>query len=145
MLGAALLSKSRWWRTFFHVLLTLAIAYVLLSLVVMFLQRRMIYFPTRLTPAQEAHLAAQNGFLPWRNPAGQIIGWELPTKARSAGSVLILHGNAGCAVDRGYLADPIHAAAPLNVFILEYPGYGARAGSRVKRVFWRQRKRRLRR
>jgi uncharacterized protein len=43
--------------------------------------------------------------------------------------VLITHGNAGCALDRGYLAGPIHEAAPIDVYILEYPGYGARAGS----------------
>ena len=127
--------KANWWKSFVRVLLTLVIAYVVLSLAIMFLQRRMIYIPTRLTTAQESQLAAENGFVPWRNPAGEIIGWELPAKGTAAGTVLIVHGNAGCAVDRDYLADPIHAARPVNVFVLEYPGYGARAGSPSEKSF----------
>ncbi|MGB7768762.1 MAG: alpha/beta hydrolase [Verrucomicrobiia bacterium] len=128
-------SKTNWWELSLRVLFTLSIAYILLSLVLMFLQRRMLYFPTKLTPAQEARLAAENGFVPWRDPAGQIIGWELPAKGRSVGAVLIVHGNAGCAVDRSYLADPIHAAARVDVFVLEYPRYGARAGSPGEKSF----------
>jgi len=114
-------------------LLTLPVVYVLFVLVVMFLQRGMIYFPTRLAPNQAEQIAAENGFVPWRNKAGQIIGWELPAGAPSAVAVLIVHGNAGWACDRGYLAKPIHAAAPVKVFILEYPGYGAREGSPSER------------
>jgi pimeloyl-ACP methyl ester carboxylesterase len=48
---------------------------------------------------------------------------------------LITHGNAGCAIDRGYLAGPIHDAAPVDVYVLEYPGYGSRAGSPDKKSF----------
>jgi pimeloyl-ACP methyl ester carboxylesterase len=43
--------------------------------------------------------------------------------------VLVIHGNGGCALQRGYIAKPIHDAAALDVFILEFPGYGMRAGS----------------
>lgn len=127
--------KANWWKSFVRVLLTLVIGYVLLSLVVMLLQRRMIYVPTRLTSAEESQLAAQNGLVPWRDPGGEIIGWELPAKDTAAGTVLIVHGNAGCAADRGYFADPIQAAEPVNVFVLEYPGYGARTGSPSEKSF----------
>jgi len=129
-------STANWWKlAALRVLFALATGYILLSLVVMCLQRRMLYFPTRLTPAQEARLAAENGLVPWQSPAGQLIGWKLPAKTRSTGSVLIVHGNAGCAADRGYLASPIHAAASVDVFILEYPGYGSRAGSPGEKHF----------
>jgi hypothetical protein len=47
--------------------------------------------------------------------------------------MLIVHGNAGCAIDRSYLAQPVHDAEPVDVFVLEYPGYGARAGSPSKK------------
>lgn len=127
--------EANYWKSFVRVLLTLVIGYVSLSLVVMCLQRRMIYYPTRLPAAQEAQLAAGNGLVPWRDPAGETIGWELPAQGAATGSVLIVHGNAGCAVDRGYLANPIHAAEPVNVFILEYPGYGARGGSPSEKSF----------
>ena len=45
------------------------------------------------------------------------------------GSVLVVHGNAGSALDRQYFAQPIHEAASVDVYILEYPGYGSRDGS----------------
>lgn len=127
--------KAHWWKSFVRVLLTLVIGYFGLSLVVMLLQRRMIYYPTKLTAAHEAQIAAQNHFVPWRNPAGQLIGWELPANGTAVGTVLILHGNAGCAADRDYLANPIHAAKAVNVFVLEYPGYGSRAGSPSENSF----------
>ena len=120
--------KPNWWKPSLRVLLTLAIIYILFALVAMCLQRALIYFPTRLTPNQAEPAAAGNGFVPWRNQAGQIIGWKLPASAPSTGAVLIVHGNAGCALDRGYLAKPVHDAAPVDVFVLEYPGYGAREG-----------------
>ena len=116
-------------------LLTAVILYVLLALMVMLLQRRMIYFPTTLAADLALQHAAEEGFLAWRNKAGEIIGWRLPANAPATGAVLILHGNAGCAIQRNYLAQPIHAAAPVDVFVLEYPGYGARGGSPSLRSF----------
>jgi alpha-beta hydrolase superfamily lysophospholipase len=110
-------------------LLTLAIAYSLLVLGAAIFQRRLIYFPRTLPPALAEAAGAENGFVPWRNPAGQIVGWKLPADSSSTASVLICHGNAGCALDRGYLAGPIHTAASVDVYVLEYPGYGARGGA----------------
>jgi pimeloyl-ACP methyl ester carboxylesterase len=57
------------------------------------------------------------------------MGWKLPASSAPVGSILILHGNAGWALNRAYIAMPIHNAAPLDVYILEYPGFGARPGS----------------
>jgi uncharacterized protein len=96
-------------------------------------QRRLLYFPTKLPPALAVEEATASGFSPWKNSSGQIIGWELPANGTSIGSVLIIHGNAGCAIDRGYLAHPIHEAINADVFVLEYPGYGAREGSPGKK------------
>jgi uncharacterized protein len=117
------------------VLLTLVILYVLLALVVMFLQRGLIYFPTRVAANQAEAAAAENGFVPWRNPAGQIIGWKLASSTTATDAVLIVHGNGGCAFNRDYLAKPIQEAAPVEVFVLEYPGYGAREGSPSEHSF----------
>jgi len=115
---------------------TLAIIYLLLVAGVALFQRRLIYFPTKVTPALAEKLAAENGFVPWRNQAGEIIGWRLPASAAPTGSVLIVHGNAGCAFDRDYLAAPIHDAASVDVYVLEYPGYGARAGAPNRASFF---------
>lgn len=110
-------------------LLTLSLIYVSLALLVMIVQRRMIYFPTRIAPAAVENLARQRGFQAWRNSRGEIVGWRLPAAGPATGAVLIVHGNGGCALDRGYFAGPIHAAAAVDVYVLEYPGYGARGGA----------------
>jgi hypothetical protein len=107
----------------------LGIVYVLFVLAVMIFQRRLIYFPTKLSPEVAGQIAAKEGFQPWWNKEGQTIGWWMSRSASSTGSVLIVHGNAGCALDREYFATPIRAVAPVDIFILEYPGYGAREGS----------------
>jgi pimeloyl-ACP methyl ester carboxylesterase len=121
--------RSKWQKSIFRVLLTLVIIYILFALVVMFLQRRLIYFPTKIPADVIESVAAEHGFIPWKNPTGRIIGWKIPAGGTATGSVLIVHGNAGCALGRDYLARPIHDAAPVDVFVLEYPGYGAREGS----------------
>jgi pimeloyl-ACP methyl ester carboxylesterase len=123
---------SAWKTKLRRMLLTLGIVYGLLLVAGCAWQRKLLYFPTRLTPAGASQLAAQEGFVPWQNLSGEIIGWRIPAAATPTGSVLIVHGNGGCALNRGYIARPIHEAGPLEVFVLEYPGYGARAGSSSK-------------
>jgi pimeloyl-ACP methyl ester carboxylesterase len=110
-------------------LATIVIAYGLLLICGWALQRRLLYFPTRLAPGDAEQSAAAEGFIPWRNSNGDIIGWKLPSTSPPTGSLLIVHGNAGCATDRGYIAQPIHEAVAQDVFVLEYPGYGARGGA----------------
>ena len=107
------------------------IAVGLLFLALLIFQRRLIYFPTKIPAAVIGQVAREHGFSPWKNVAGEIIGWQVPAGGAATGSVLIVHGNAGCAVGRDYLAQPIHQAAEgrLDVFVLEYPGYGARTGA----------------
>jgi len=114
-------------------LLKLVLVYVLFALAVALFQRRLIYVPTRLDPEQANRLSRQEGFQEWRNASGEIIGWRLPASGSTSGSVLIAHGNAGSALHRSYLARPIHEAAPVDVYVLEYPGYGTRAGSPSER------------
>jgi len=112
-----------------QILLTLLALYVLLALFVMLVQRKLIYFPTKLSGEAASQLARQQGFMPWRDATGVIVGWHWPAKVAATASVLIAHGNAGSALNRGYIAEPIHAVGDVDVFVLEYPGYGARAGS----------------
>jgi pimeloyl-ACP methyl ester carboxylesterase len=119
-------------RRFIRLLQLLVIAYLLVVLAALIFQRRLLYFPEKISAEAVVRAASEHGFVPWKNPAGQIIGWEIMAGGASTGSVLIVHGNAGCAIDRDYLARPIHDAAGVDVFVLEYPGYGARAGSPSK-------------
>ena len=108
---------------------TLFIGYALIVLVAAVYQRRLIYFPTKFSPQLALGVAKQNGFAPWLDGSREIVGWKLAADRLSLGSVLVTHGNAGCALDRDYLAKRIHAGLPLDVYLLEYPGYGARDGT----------------
>jgi pimeloyl-ACP methyl ester carboxylesterase len=97
-------------------------------------QRSMIYFPSRHDSASLARDAAARGFEPWTNPAGATIGYRSlpdPSDSRPPAAVLVTHGNAGYALHRADYAAILRAAAPghgLSVYLLEYPGYGARSG-----------------
>ena len=118
-----------------RVLRTLVLTYVVACVAGCAWQRKLIYFPTTLAPDRVEAIASKRGFVPWKNSVGQIIGWHLPASGTATGAVLIVHGNAGSALDRGYIAKPIHEAASVDVFILEYPGYGARPGSPSQKSF----------
>jgi uncharacterized protein len=98
-------------------------------------QRSMIYFPSKKEfPALEREATAQ-GFEPWKNPANQTIGYRnltAPDDPRPSANILITHGNAGYALHRTEYAKILRTAAPqhaLSIYILEYPGYGARTGT----------------
>jgi len=114
-------------------LIIVATAYVLLCTCYWALQRKLLYLPTKFSADGIEAVADNSGFLPWKNPAGEIIGWQMPAHTNAMVSVLIVHGNAGCALNRDYLAQPIHDAADADVYVLEYPGFGARAGSPSKK------------
>ena len=107
----------------------IAVGYATVILTVGCMQRRLLYHPPELGPAEAGRLAERFRFQPWTNLAGLRIGWFRPgTRGSAAGSVLITHGNAGAAVKRAYLADPIQAATSLDVYVLEYPGFAGRPG-----------------
>jgi len=104
-------------------------------------QRSMIYYPARNDAELLKQDACHKGFMPWTNSAGQIIGYcslAAPDDARPPAAVLITHGNAGYAIHRADYAQLLRAAAPdraLSVYILEYPGYGARPGQPSQHEF----------
>lgn len=104
----------------------LAVAVLGLATLALF-QRRLLYFPAPAEDAASLAAAAQLGVEPWRDARGTLRGWRRATPGARA-RVLVLHGNAGTALDRlGYVA----ALAPrgLDVTLLAYPGYAGRAGS----------------
>lgn len=123
------------WRQIRRMLQLLLLAYLGVVLLAALFQRRLLYFPTKLPLELAERTARGEGFVPWKTQAGQTIGWKIPASGSPSGSVLVVHGNAGFALNRGYIAKPIHAAAALDVYILEYPGYGARLGSPTMKSF----------
>src|SRR5215472_16216501 len=92
-------------------------------------QRRLIYFPTRVSHAQ------------WEDEARTIFGPQASVLAPydalviepNAGSPVVgtaiwFHGNAGMALDRAMFV-PVFLERGLRLILAEYPGYGARSGA----------------
>jgi uncharacterized protein len=82
-----------------------------------------------LAPGQTEQMGKSERLERWKSPGGAPIGWERRSPIQPAqGRVLILHGNAGCAVYCGHYADTIQQVAALDVYLVEYPGYADRPG-----------------
>lgn len=106
-----------------RLLLSCAAAYMVLLTGCALFQRKLLYLPT--------HLPGNNGLAEWRHE-GELIGYV--RQGESTGTVwLFLHGNAGQAAGRGYVLPSFSATD--SVYILEYPGYGTRAGSPSQESF----------
>lgn len=102
-----------------------------LAVLFLFAQRRLLYFPERQEPEAAVRDAARLGLAPFRDGAGALLGWRSPHPSGRAGAVaVVLHGNAGHALDRTYLRHVLQAPGvpPVEVVLLEYPGYGPRPG-----------------
>ena len=108
-----------------------------LALLLVLGQRRLLYFPDRQDPAAAERLARQLGLAPWSD-GGRFLGWRSPhPTGRASARVLVFHGNAGSALDRTYLRDVLQSPAvpvPLEVLLVEYPGYGPRPGRPTERT-----------
>ena len=87
------------------------------------IQRKLLFYPS--------HRTDNNGLTRW--PAeGRLIGYARIVSAPK-NIWLLLHGNGGQASDRAYA---IPSFSPEDsVFILEYPGYGARNGKPSRESF----------
>jgi pimeloyl-ACP methyl ester carboxylesterase len=130
------LSKIGQWlrKLFYRAVLLCSTFYLLLCIGCATWQRKLIYFPPACNPAEVEQYAASQNLQRWTNPAGAPIGWKRLSPVQPAqGQMLITHGNAGCAFQCGHYADVIQKAAPLDVFIVEYPGYENRPGSPSER------------
>ena len=116
---------------------TIAITYAALVLLVAGCQNTLLYHPTRDTDAGVLAQAKQCGVEPWRDAKGSIIGWRKPNP-RATARLVVFHGNAGYALHRTFYLDAFQSldgGAKWEVFLFEYPGYGARPGSLGKKLF----------
>lgn len=114
-------------------LLIFPVLYVAVCTVLYFHQDRLLFFPTRASQSDLDCLAQVHGFAPWTNSLGRRIGWQ-STTGRGPSVLLVLHGNGGCALDRSYYRDYCQHQAGWTVFLLEYPGYGAREGAPAEKA-----------
>ena len=110
--------------------------YLLLLVPIGLFQRKLLFFPTRASEPQMLASAKECDLKPWTDASGAIVGWKRTTGG--ANKLLVFHGNAGNAVHRANYADGFGALGGgklWDVWICEYPGYGARAGSPSRKAF----------
>ena len=112
------------------------LSYAGLILLLFIFQRRLIYLPTGITLERALIRAEMTGFDPWY-VSGELLGFS-SDPGDSDSAVLILHGNEGSALDRGYLVEILRQAGlgDWNIYIMEYPGFGARGGRSSENSFF---------
>ncbi len=93
------------------------------------LQRQLIYYPEAAPEESLLRAATGIGLLDWRDDDGRLIGWRTDPVGDVSRRVVVFHGNAGHALYRQYFAAGFLALVPdWQVYLFEYPGYGARPG-----------------
>jgi len=93
-------------------------------------QRQLIYFPSRAAEPELLAQAPRIGLQAWRDAGGRLIGWRSASERPGTRRILVFHGNAGYAQHRRYFAAGLqHLREGWDVYLFEYPGYGARPGT----------------
>ena len=100
------------------------------------LQRHLIYFPSKGHTDELAGLASSLGLQAWYGENGVAIGWQSAAKRDADNRIIVFHGNAGYALDRHYFVAGLQSLENnWDVFLFEYPGYGARKGTMSEASF----------
>jgi len=113
-----------------HLVGTLLFLYLAVVLYYVMMQRSFIYFPQTQSLDNALARVDSMGGTAWRDGNGNWLGWRDGAPGAKP-RVLVMHGNAGQAVDRYYwtaLFRGLYESGPWEVFVLEYPGYGPRPG-----------------
>jgi pimeloyl-ACP methyl ester carboxylesterase len=125
------------WKWCVRALKICVVIYLILCVGCACLQRRMIYFPPSVDPAEVEQYAASQNLTRWTDPHGAPIGWKRLSPVQPAqGQVLITHGNACCAFQCGHFVNSIQHAGAFDVYIVEYPGYENRPGKPTERSIY---------
>ncbi len=108
-----------------------AAGYAVICAAVFFLQRRLLYHPDAAVPS--GAFLDQTGLTPWPDPGEPFRGYLARTDSPVAdGFVMVFHGNAGTAADRGYYGRMLGSMG-FRVILAEYPGTGGRTGKLTER------------
>jgi pimeloyl-ACP methyl ester carboxylesterase len=111
-------------------LVAVLIFYAGACLLVFTFQRSLLFLPVVRSPAEVDQMAQAAGMERWTNAAGEFIGLKrIVTNQPAVGRVLMFYGNASSAVRCSAYADVIQQVAPLDFYVLEYPGYEDRPGA----------------
>ena len=110
-----------------RILVLLALMFVLVEAGLFLFQRSLLYHPVTQTMSQLLKDCDSEELTLWPSPNDYRGLMAQPRAQVIRGTVLLLHGNAGSAIDRteyGNLLLPLG----YRLILLEYPGFGARPG-----------------
>lgn len=110
--------------------LTVLIILAVPLLMIRLFQDSLLYYPERASRDDYLRIAAGAGLSAWPdadNLRGLVADPPAGLDAAVAGTVAVLHGNAGNAAYRDYYV-PVLTQLGYRVVLLEYPGYGSRTG-----------------
>ncbi len=106
----------------------LAVAAAALLWAGMNFEETFLYFPTRaLAGSPRDHGLEAEDLQPEAEDGVRLFGWWIRGEGKRA--VLFFHGNAGNAADRLDRARILHDRFGLDIFLVDYRGYGGSAGS----------------
>ncbi len=94
-------------------------------------QNRFVYFPEKLSERAARAAAREAGLQPWLDGENRYQGWKTASADLPANRIVLFHGNAGHALYRTYFAEgftSLQDGRIWEVYLFEYPGYGARTG-----------------
>lgn len=98
-------------------------------------QERLLYYPEQHLP-DDSQLA-RLGMHFWPHGRQGYRGFiGSPPTGQSRGTVIVFHGNAATAAERGYYLEPLRSLG-YRVLLAEYPGYGGRKGKLGEEEFVR--------
>lgn len=120
-------SAGRFLSRFPRVVLRAVIAYALVLTALYACQRHLLHHPhTYEHAALVRHTLVAGGAL-WPDDTAYRGILFAPPNPAARGTILLFHGNAGSALDRGYYVQQLRPLG-FRLLLLEYPGYGNRAG-----------------
>jgi fermentation-respiration switch protein FrsA (DUF1100 family) len=112
---------------FWSILSVVAVFYIGLTFLLFLVQDRLIYFPTSTIFATPADIGLDYESIRFKADDGVTLsGWYIPAEG-ATDVVLFFHGNAGNISHRLDSIGLFHQLG-LNVFIIDYRGYGASEG-----------------
>jgi pimeloyl-ACP methyl ester carboxylesterase len=118
-------------RTVLTLLILAASGYLLLLGLLFVFQGKLIYLASGLRNLPCSAPRSGSGLQPWRDRSGAIIGWRRPNPG-AQNRIVVFHGNAGHALHRAHFIEALGGldrGAKWEVYLFEYPGFGARAGT----------------
>ena len=109
-------------------LVPIAVAtYLCLAILLAVFQRHLIYFPTQEYEAVPTDIGIAYEDVTFTAADGvRLAGWYVPRES-ATGAIIFFHGNGGNISHRLHAIQSLHAQG-LNVFIIDYRGYGRSKG-----------------